>query len=138
MTRQRRSAEELAEAAASVHDGNTDLFVYGTLLSDRHVKLILGRHVATEPAVLNNYMRVVPPGAFFFIVRQQGAQVRGRILKALTPEELVLLDAFEDEKRLYYRKRVVVRDSAGQRRRAETYIGNVPALQKSFGQEIQF
>lgn len=138
MTRRRRSAEELAEAAASAHDGNTDLFVYGTLLSDRHVKLILGRHVETEPAVLNNYMRVVPPGAFFFIVRQQGAQVRGRILKALTPEELVLLDAFEDEKRLYYRKRVVVRDSAGQRRRAETYIGNIPALQKSFGQEIQF
>lgn len=138
VTRRRRSAEELAEAAASAHDGNTDLFVYGTLLSDRHVKLILGRHVETEPAVLNNYMRVVPPGAFFFIVRQQGAQVRGRILKALTPEELVLLDAFEDEKRLYYRKRVVVRDSAGQRRRAETYIGNIPALQKSFGQEIQF
>ncbi len=134
----RRTAEELRDAACSTRDGATDLFVYGTLLSDRHVKLILGRTVETEPAVLNNYMRIVPPGAFFFIVRQQGAQVRGRILKNLTQEEIALFDAFEDEKRLYYRKRVVVRDSAGRRRRAETYIGNLPALQKSFGKEIHF
>lgn len=136
--RPRRSAEEIIQAASSTHDGDTDLFVYGTLLSDKHVKLILGRRVETEPAVLNNYMRVVPPGAFFFIVRQQGAQVRGRVLKNLTPEEIALLDAFEDEKRLYYRRRVVVRNPAGQRRRADTYIGNLPALQKSFGKEILF
>lgn len=138
LTRRRRTPEAVADAASAVHDGCTDLFVYGTLLSDRHVKLILGRRVETEPAVLNNYMRIVPPGAFFFIVRQKGSQVRGRILKALTPEELALLDAFEDEKKLYFRRRVVVRDSAGERRRAETYIGNVSALQKSFGAEIQF
>ena len=85
LTRRRRTPEAVADAASAVHDGCTDLFVYGTLLSDRHVKLILGRRVETEPAVLNNYMRIVPPGAFFFIVRQKGSQVRGRILKALTP-----------------------------------------------------
>ena len=136
--RVRRSAEELRDAASATRNGKTDLFVYGTLLSDKHVKLILGRAVETETAVLNNYMRIVPPGAFFFIVRQRGSQVRGRILKDLEPEEIALIDAFEDEKRLYYRKRVVVRDSAGRRRKAETYIGNVPALQKSFGKEIHF
>ena len=52
--RVRRSAEELRDAASATRNGKTDLFVYGTLLSDKHVKLILGRAVETETAVLNN------------------------------------------------------------------------------------
>lgn len=138
-SRKRRSREELEEAFHVIHHGETaDLFVYGTLMSDNHVRLILNRTVASEPVTLFNYMKVVPPGAFYFIVRQRGSQVRGRLLKNLTLEELERLDGFEDEGNLYYRKTVVVRDQNDQRRRCMTYVGNIPALQKSFGKEILF
>lgn len=135
----RRSPEELRKAFR-IHqeDGTADLFVYGTMLSDSHVKLILNRLPATEPAVLRNYMKIVPPGAFFFIIRQNGSEVRGRILKNLTPEEFERLDRFEDEGNLYFRNPVVVRERSGGRRRCMTYVGNIPALQKAFGREILF
>ncbi len=134
----RRSREEVTEAFHAARGENIDLFVYGTLMSDNHVRLILNRTVASEPVTLFHYMKVVPPGAFYFIVRQQGSQVRGRLLKGLTPEELERLDSFEDEGKLYFRKTVVVRDQNDCRRRCMTYVGNIPALQKSFAKEILF
>ena len=135
----RRSPEELRKAFRIwQEDGTADLFVYGTMLSDSHVKLILNRIPETEPATLCNYMKIVPPGAFFFVIRQNGSQVRGRILKNLTPEEFERLDKFEDEGNLYFRKPVIVRERSGGRRRCMTYVGNLPSLQKSFGHEILF
>ena len=105
--RHRRSRGELMEAFHGARGETVDLFVYGTLLSDNHVRLILNRTVASEPVTLYHYMKVVPPGAFYFIVRQRGSQVRGRLLKALTAEELERLDSFEDEGNLYYRSKGV-------------------------------
>ena len=125
--RKRRSREEVEEAFHGARGESVDLFVYGTLMSDNHVRLILNRTVASEPVTLFHYMKVVPPGAFYFIVRQRGSQVRGRLLKGLTLEELERLDGFEDEGRLYYRRTVVVRDQNNQRRRCMTYVGNIPA-----------
>ena len=77
-----------------VFEDHVDLFVYGTMMSDPHVRLLLNRKVESEPAVLHNYMRVVPPGAFYFVVKQHGATAPGRLLKDLSPEELQRLDAF--------------------------------------------
>jgi len=94
--------------------------------------------VESVPATLKNYIRVVPPGAFYFVVKQHGAHTEGRLLKALSKEELARLDAFEDEGNLYFRKVVVVRLEDGSRRRCMTYVGNIPALQKSFAKDVMF
>ena len=136
--RKNRTPEEIRTAWNGARGENIDLFVYGTMMSSRHVKLLLNRDVESEPATLLNYMKIVPPGAFFFIVRQNGAVVRGRLLKDLSPEEIARLDAFENEGTLYFRVPVVVRNCDGFRRRCQTYIGNVPALQHSFAKEIHF
>ena len=136
--KKRRTPEELRAAWNGARGENTDLFVYGTMMSSRHVKLLLNRDVESEPCTLHNYLKIVPPGAFFFIVRQHGTMVRGRLLKDLSPEEIARLDAFENEGTLYYRVPVIVRNSEGFRRRCQTYVGNVPALQHSFAKEIHF
>ena len=136
-----RSEEEIEQIRQDFHgvyEDHIDLFVYGTMMSDQHVRLLLNRKVESEPAVLHNYMRVVPPGAFYFVVKQHGATAPGRLLKDLSPEELERLDAFEDEGNLYFRRVVVVRTEDNRRRRCMTYVGNIPALQRSFGKEILF
>ena len=136
-----RSAEEAArirEDFRGVYEDHVDLFVYGTMMSDQHVRLLLNRRVDSESAVLHNYMRVVPPGAFYFVVKQHGATATGRLLKDLSPDELARLDAFEDEGNLYFRRVVVVRTSDNRLRRCMTYVGNIPALQRSFAKEILF
>ena len=131
-------ALQIRDSFKAVRGDRIDLFVYGTMMNDRHVSLLFNRKIESEPAVLYNYMRVVPPGAFFFIVKQHGAVTQGRILKDITKEELAKIDAFEDEGNLYYRKVAVVRTQDGRRRRCMTYIGNISALQKAFGKEILF
>ena len=136
--RKTRTPEEIQAAWDGARGNSIDLFVYGTMMSPRHVKLLLNRDVESEPCTLLNFLKIVPPGAFFFIVRQHGAVVRGRLLKGLSPEEIARLDAFENEGSLYFRIPVVVRGSDGFRRRCQTYLGNVPALQHSFAKEIHF
>ena len=131
-------AAQIRDSFKAVRSDKVDLFVYGTMMNDHHVRLLFNRKVDSEPAILHNYMRVVPPGAFFFIVKQHGAVTQGRLLKDLTREELARIDAFEDEGNLYYRKVVVVRTQENRRRRCMTYVGNISALQKSFGKEILF
>ncbi len=127
------------DAFKAARGDRIDLFVYGTLMNDRHVELLLNRKVESVPAVLHNYMRVVPPGAFYFVVRQHAAVAHGRILKRLTKEEIALIDSFEDEGRLYFRRVVVARSvPGGQRQRCMTYVGNIPELERSFGKEILF
>ncbi len=128
----------VSEAFHSADGELVDLFVYGTLLSDRHVQLLIGRKVETEQAKLYHFMRVVPPGAFYFIVKQHGAVTQGRLLKNISRQELAKIDAFEDEGTLYFRKQVIVRTANGTRQRCLTYVGNIPALQKSYGKDILF
>lgn len=130
--------DSIRQAFKSVRGEKIDLFVYGTMMNDHHVQLLLNRKVESEPATLYNYMRVVPPGAFYFIVRQYGSVTYGRLLKNLAKDEIARLDAFEDEGDLYFRRVVVVRTNDNKRRRCMTYVGNIPALQKSFGKEILF
>ena len=129
--------EDIHSSFHNVHSDRIDLFVYGTLMSDEHVKLLLNHSVKSEEAVLHNYMRVVPPGAFYFTVKQFGAVTNGRLLKDLTPEDIEKIDAFEDEGSLYFRKVVVCRVGE-KRRRCMTYVGNIPALQKAFAKDILF
>lgn len=134
----REEEQKVLDSFKNVRSDGIDLFVYGTLMNDRHVKLLLNHTVKSEPALLYNYMRVVPPGAFYFIVPQQGAVTTGRLLKGLSPEDIARIDAFEDEGNLYFRKIAVVRNSTNTRQRCMTYVGNIPSLQKAFGKDILF
>ena len=62
--RDEKEAARIRENFRGVFEDHVDLFVYGTMMSDPHVRLLLNRRVESEPAILHNYMRVVPPGAF--------------------------------------------------------------------------
>ncbi len=131
------SPEEIKRAFKAGQGTKTDLFVYGTLMDDNHVKLLLKRTVPSVPAKLHHYMRVAPSWSFPFIVKQHGAQTDGRILNGLTPEELKVLDDFEVEGHLFKRQSAIVRTAKG-RQRCMTYVGNISALEKSFGREVKF
>ncbi len=113
------------------------LFVYGTLMSDHHVSLLINRTPESESAILYNYMKVVPPGAFYFVVEQHGSMTHGRILKNLTRDEIAKIDSFEDEGKLYIRKNVIA-VASGRKIRCMTYLGNVSALAKLFAEDIKF
>ncbi|HBC86528.1 MAG TPA: hypothetical protein DCZ94_06200 [Lentisphaeria bacterium] len=137
INRRSGSKEEIKRAFKSGQGGRTELFVYGTLMDDKHVKLLLKRVVPSVPAKLHHYMRVAPSWSFPFIVKQHGAVTEGRILKGLTPEELKVLDDFEVEGHLFKRQGAIVRTARG-RQRCMTYVGNISALEQSFGREVKF
>lgn len=114
------------------------LFVYGTLMHDRNVKMLLGRNVKSEVAILNNYIRIAPSWSFPFVVPQAHTKTQGRILFDLTDDELNILDKFEDEGNLYWRQRVNVTLENGDKTTCYTYVGRVDKLQASFGKEVNF
>ena len=130
-----------ARAFAGARGDKVDLFVYGALMNEHHVELLVNHKVKTVPAVLHHYMRIMPNGAFSLIVRQNGAKTYGKIIKDLSREDLRKLDSFEDEGRLYFRRTTVVRVGEGEekrRQRCMTYIGNIPALEKQLGAKLEF
>ncbi len=114
------------------------LFVYGTLMQDRNVRMLIGRNVLSVPATLYNYIRIAPSWSFPFVVPQAHTQTEGRVLMDLTDEELAILDKFEDEGNLYWRQRVAVKLADGEKVNCYTYVGRVDKLQASFGKEINF
>ncbi len=99
------------------------LFVYGTLRDLSLVRSLTGRAFASEPAVLPDFERVEPPGAYPFVVARLGHQVDGRLLCDLDAAALAALDAYEDEGRLYRREQVSVRLADGRMRECFTYVG---------------
>lgn len=131
------SPEEIKRAFRASRGDKTDLFAYGTLMDDNHVRLLLKRLVPSVPAKLYNYMRVAPSWSFPFIVKQHGAVTEGRILRGLSLEDMKVLDEFEVEGHLFKRQAAVVRTARG-RQRCMTYVGNISALEGSFGKEVKF
>ncbi len=129
--------EKVSKAFGAARGDKMDLFVYGTLMNDHYVRLLLNRKVEAVPAKLNHYMKVTPPWSFPFIVKHYSSVTFGRILKKLTKGEMRVLDEFENEGVLYKRQIVVVRTKEG-RQRCMTYVGNISALQHSFGKEVNF
>jgi gamma-glutamylcyclotransferase (GGCT)/AIG2-like uncharacterized protein YtfP len=115
----------------------TDIFVYGTLLNDNNVSMLLKRIPTATPAQLYNFMKLSPQWSFPFIVKHHGSATDGRILHNITKDELHILDEFENEGVLYKRQTVMVKDGK-RKRHCETYIGNIFAIEKSFGKHIKF
>lgn len=74
------------------------MFTYGTLLSERVLKTLLGRVPERESAKLYGYSRCPIQDQCYpaVIPADRTSIVRGKILLGVTAEELVLLDEFED------------------------------------------
>lgn len=119
-----------------------DLFVYGTLVNDNYVQLLINRKVESVPARLNHYMRLSPKGGYPFIIKHHEASTFGRVLKGITKDELKRIDKFEDEGVLYNRRTVVVRTRPdGHRQRCMTYAGNISnisQLTSAISQSLHF
>ena len=74
------------------------LFVYGSLMAEEVLKILIGRVPKMQPAMLANYARHPVAGACFpAIVANKRASVEGRLLEDLSPPDLAVLDFFEDE-----------------------------------------
>lgn len=104
--------------SASVHN----VFVYGSLLADDVVRVLLNRVPQTSPAILHGYHRFSIKGRVYpAIMPLENKKVTGRVLLGLTPPELFILDAFEDVE--YERKAVNVQlmDSS-EKMLAVTYV----------------
>jgi len=131
------TSEEIARAFYGAQGEKIDLFVYGTLTNDQYLNLLLNRKVESIPAKLYNFMRMSPSWSFPFIVKHKGAVTEGKILCDITTEELKILDEFEDEGNMYYRKSCVVRTEQ-LRHRCQTYIGNISVINSNISSDMQF
>ncbi|KAK9824562.1 hypothetical protein WJX72_011320 [[Myrmecia] bisecta] len=78
---------------------NSTVFVYGTLLAHEILHILLKRVPDNKPAVLHGYrryrikQRVYPA----LVKRRPGDSVQGLVLFDLTPQEIEILDEYEDE-----------------------------------------
>uniref|UniRef100_A0A0D3F0J6 Putative gamma-glutamylcyclotransferase n=1 Tax=Oryza barthii TaxID=65489 RepID=A0A0D3F0J6_9ORYZ len=88
-------------AAAASHR----VFVYGTLMAEEVVRVLIGRSPSSSPAVLPNYQRFsIKRRVYPAILPVDGKEVSGKVFKGITDRELNVLDIFEDEE---YVKRTV-------------------------------
>src|SRR5689334_16093192 len=83
------------------------LFVYGTLLDEARLAELTGRRFPRRPARLEGYARIAPPGGYPYVVPRAGAVVSGVVIDDIDAASLRALDRYEDEGRLYVRRRVV-------------------------------
>ncbi|KAF5754008.1 putative gamma-glutamyl cyclotransferase [Helianthus annuus] len=85
--------------------GSHAVFVYGSLLADDVVQVLLNRVPQVSPAILNGYHRFSIKGRDYpAILPVENKKVTGRVLTGLSATELDILDMYEDDK---YDKRVV-------------------------------
>ncbi|KAG0482512.1 hypothetical protein HPP92_010596 [Vanilla planifolia] len=108
-----------------------NVFVYGTLLSDEVVNVLLQRVPRCSLAVLDGYHRFRIKGRVYpAILPIESKKVTGRVIMGITDAEMNVLDSFEDEE--YERKTIEVSlDGDSGKLLAETYVWrdkNDPAL----------
>ncbi|KAJ4792285.1 hypothetical protein LUZ62_043531 [Rhynchospora pubera] len=94
-------------AAISPAMGPHNVFVYGTLMADEVLHVLLTRVPSSSPALLPNFHRLSIKGRVYpAILAKENKTVSGKVLKGLTDAELEMLDTFEDER--YIRKSVEI------------------------------
>jgi len=100
--------------------GCVRLFVYGTLVDERQLATVTGRAFPRRPATLPGFARL--DGRYPYVVPRAGGLVHGFVLDGIDATALAALDAYEEEGRLYDRRRAeVVVD--GERVACEVYLG---------------
>jgi len=96
------------EAAAAAAAPTGRAFVYGTLMAEEVLRLLLRRVPPSRAATVASLRRCRVRGQVFPAVVPAapgaGAGVRGRVLLGLTPREVDILDVYEAEE--YRRERV--------------------------------
>ncbi|KAL1097919.1 hypothetical protein V6Z11_D05G068300 [Gossypium hirsutum] len=93
----------MGEAVVAAHN----VFVYGSLLADDVVRVLLNRVPTSSAALLNGFHRFSIKGRVYpAILPVRNRHVSGRVLMGITDPELHILDEFEDVE--YQRTRVEV------------------------------
>jgi gamma-glutamylcyclotransferase (GGCT)/AIG2-like uncharacterized protein YtfP len=87
------------------------LFVYGSLLEEARRQEILGHSVEVIEARLEGFER--RRSRYHYIVRADGAETRGLVMKALSEADWRRLDAYEEVPALYTREEVEVATAEG-------------------------
>ncbi|URE23415.1 AIG2-like family [Musa troglodytarum] len=106
-----------AAAAPPLHS----VFVYGTLLADEVVRVLLKRVPPSSPAILHNYHRFSIKGRVYpAILPVDCKKVAGEVLLGITDQELDILDSFEDVE--YERRAVEVSLVEWKRLHLEDYL----------------
>ncbi|KAL6536304.1 AIG2-like protein D [Orobanche gracilis] len=100
----------------------SNVFVYGSLLSDDVVRALLCRVPPSLPAALPSYQRFSIKGRVYpAIIPAVDKKVIGKVLLDLTPPELHIFDAFEDVE--YERRSVdVFLGDGSEKLKAYTYV----------------
>ncbi|KAI3468449.1 hypothetical protein Pfo_025112 [Paulownia fortunei] len=100
----------------------SNVFVYGSLLADDVVRVLLNRVPPSSPAILPDYHRFsIKERVYPAIIPVKNKKVIGKVLIGITPPELHILDSFEDDE---YERRTVdvfLKDSL-KKLQAHTYV----------------
>ncbi|KAG2655945.1 AIG2-like protein D [Panicum virgatum] len=87
--------------------GQHSVFVYGTLMAEEVVRVLLGRAPPSSPALLPGHRRFSLRGRVYpAILPVPDHAVSGKVFRGLTDRELHVFDLFEDEE--YVKKTVEV------------------------------
>lgn len=106
-----------ATASSSLHN----VFVYGSLLADEVVEVLLKRVPPSSPAILNGYHRFSIKGRVYpAILSVESKKVTGKVLLGITDLELDVLDTFEDVE--YKRSTVEILLDSLEKLLADTYV----------------
>ncbi|ESQ46423.1 hypothetical protein EUTSA_v10000361mg [Eutrema salsugineum] len=98
------------------------VFVYGSLMADDVVQLLLNRVPRTASAILPDFHRFSIKGRVYpAILPAEADKVPGKVLFGITDDELYILDEFEDID--YERKNVqVLLTDSSEKLQTKTYI----------------
>jgi gamma-glutamylcyclotransferase (GGCT)/AIG2-like uncharacterized protein YtfP len=115
-------------------------FAYGTLQFPEVMRLVVGRTLPAEPAVLEGYGRYLVRGQTFpGLVAEAGSSTPGALYRDLDPDAVARLDRFEDD--FYERRTVSVTTGAGARVSAFAYVvpeGRSEMLSREPWDEVRF
>ncbi|KAL7159652.1 hypothetical protein ABFS83_01G042400 [Erythranthe nasuta] len=109
-------------SAATATAATSNVFVYGSLLADDVVRVLLSRVPPSSPAILPDFHRFSIKGRVYpAILPVEDKKVIGKVLIGITPPELDILDSFEDDE--YERKTVdVFLKESSEKLQAHTYV----------------
>lgn len=97
--------------------------MYGTLRDERLIHQLTGKSFSASAAILKDFKKWASPGGYPYILPDKGSRVAGLLIRGIDPESLSRLDRYEDEGRLYLRKKITV--ICGKKRvSGQVYVGN--------------
>ncbi|XP_071722456.1 AIG2-like protein D [Rutidosis leptorrhynchoides] len=74
-----------------------NVFVYGSLLADDVVRILLNRVPQSSLAILDNFQRFsIKERVYPAILPVENKKITGRVLEGITDHEMFILDEFED------------------------------------------